>query len=337
MGFEVVTVDPHDEQAFRRCYETFARAAVVGRTDPTLWTYEEAYASLVTANSSARQEMYVALDGGEPVGAGDLTLPMLENTGLLGFDFAVLEDQRRRGVGAALFDHVVGRARAEGRTTLATELSVTAGTEHTAPAKSFFSKRGLTLRNTEFRRQLRVPVPPDRLADLADKAAAKASGYELLSWVDACPDRYADQYARLKGLLATEAPTGELEIDAEMWTVERLRESERRSTAQGRTSYTTVAVAPDGSLAGHTQLMVPGHEPGRAYQSDTLVLDVHRGHRLGLALKVANLRRMQSAHPDVGRIETWNAEQNGPMVAVNEELGYRIAEVCQEWQGPRSE
>jgi len=79
--------------------------------------------------------------------------------------------------------------------------------------------------------------------------------------------------------------------------------------------------------------VVPSAERGRAYQWDTLVLPEHRGHRLGLALKVANLRALQAEHPEVTRITTWNAEQNGPMVAVNVELGFEIVERLQEWQG----
>src|SRR5690606_6524998 len=106
-------------------------------------------------------------------------------------------------------------------------------------------------------------------------------------------------YAHLKGLLSVEAPMGELEFEPEKWDVQRLRDEEDEAAAQGRTLYTTIALAPDGEVAGHTQLAVPSHDPGRAYQWDTLVLRKHRGHRLGLALKVANLDAMSADHPEI--------------------------------------
>src|SRR5690606_11690552 len=127
-------------------------------------------------------------------------------------------------------------------------------------------------------------------------------------------------------------PLGALDYEPEAWDVERLREDERRLEAQQRTSYVSVAVAPDGRIAGHTQAVVPATDPGRAFQWDTLVLPEHRGHRLGSALKVANLRRLQAEQPEVTSISTWNAEDNGPMIAVNDALGFRPVEVLEEWQ-----
>nr|WP_238342252.1 GNAT family N-acetyltransferase [Actinopolymorpha rutila] len=281
-----------------------------------------------------RREPFVAVDGsGAVVGAAELLFPLRENPRLVVFELGVPPAHRGRGVGSALYAHVVERARAEGRTSLMTEVNVPDGTPREEwPGARFAEKVGFTLRNTELRRQLRLPVEPVHLRTLAGKAVQRASDYRLVSWSGACPAEYAEQYAELKGRLSVDAPLGDVDYEQEVWDVARLRETEDRAAAQGRTLFTTVAVAPDGSLAGHTQLAVPRHEPGRAYQWDTLVHAAHCGHRLGLALKVANTQALSEAHPEVARIDTWNAVQNGPMVAVNVELGYRIMDACQEWQ-----
>jgi hypothetical protein len=168
---------------------------------------------------------------------------------------------------------------------------------------------------------------------LEAKAAERSAGYQLLHWAGPCPEEYAEQYAELKGLLSVEAPQGGLEMEQEKWDVDRLRENEERSGLTGETTYTTVAVAPDGTLAGHTQLGVPGNPQGRAFQYDTLVLRAHRGHSLGMALKVANLRALQVAHGDLDRVITANAEENDAMVKINVDLGFEIDEISQVWQG----
>ena len=49
-----------------------------------------------------------------------------------------------------------------------------------------------------------------------------------------------------------------------------------------------------------------------------------RGHRLGLRIKVANLRMLQSRSPETPRIYTFNAESNTHMLAVNTRLGFRV-------------
>ena len=78
-----------------------------------------------------------------------------------------------------------------------------------------------------------------------------------------------------------------------------------------------------GVVVAYTDLATTVHEPGRAYQWGTLVHRAHRGHRLGVAVKVANLRLLQSERPDIVRLTTYNAEVNAHMIGVNEALGFR--------------
>ncbi len=53
----------------------------------------------------------------------------------------------------------------------------------------------------------------------------------------------------------------------------------------------------------------------------------HRGHRLGAAVKVANLRALQRERPDVTVVQTENAETNAFMVSINERLGFEVVAV----------
>lgn len=130
----------------------------------------------------------------------------------------------------------------------------------------------------------------------------------------------------------TEAPQGELDIEAEVWDADRVRFREDHARAQGRSGWNTVAIAPDGTVAGSTELHLSGHDPVNAMQSGTLVAPAHRGHRLGLALKVRNHLELQRSHAERRVVHTWNAEQNTAMNAVNERLGFRPVETCEDWQ-----
>ncbi len=58
----------------------------------------------------------------------------------------------------------------------------------------------------------------------------------------------------------------------------------------------------------------------------------HRGHRLGLAVKLANLDFLAEREPAVRMIGTGNAQENAPMIAVNDMLGFEIAGVGMFWQ-----
>jgi hypothetical protein len=67
-------------------------------------------------------------------------------------------------------------------------------------------------------------------------------------------------------------------------------------------------------------------------QGATLVVRGHRGHCLGMALKVANLRAVQERVPQLSILHSWNAEENAQMAAINIELGFRPVEEVADMQ-----
>jgi RimJ/RimL family protein N-acetyltransferase len=84
----------------------------------------------------------------------------------------------------------------------------------------------------------------------------------------------------------------------------------------------SIAVNDDGEVVGHTQLLFPA-DSDEVYQWDTLVLPTHRGHGLGLALKVTTMQEAADLLDGRRRITTYNAAGNEAMIRVNEALGFR--------------
>ena len=76
---------------------------------------------------------------------------------------------------------------------------------------------------------------------------------------------------------------------------------------------------------------MPLADPRTAHQGGTLVLQEHRGHRLGALVKTAVLRQVLATQPGVRRISTYNSESNAPIVALNEALGFRPAGHLTTW------
>ena len=95
-----------------------------------------------------------------------------------------------------------------------------------------------------------------------------------------------------------------------------------------------MALDASGEPVGMTELFINETMPHRVFQSGTLVLPEHQGHRLGLALKVANHLALLERFPDAEWIITGNADVNAPMNAVNDRLGFRIVERCLEMERP---
>jgi hypothetical protein len=121
-----------------------------------------------------------------------------------------------------------------------------------------------------------------------------------------------------------DAPLDDLEIDDEVFPPERVDNYETATLARGHRLYRLMARHREtGELAGHTVVAVEEENPAIGHQHDTSVVRSHRGHRLGLLLKSAMNLWLAEAEPELRTVDTWNAESNDHMIAVNEALLYR--------------
>ena len=78
-----------------------------------------------------------------------------------------------------------------------------------------------------------------------------------------------------------------------------------------------------GRLVAWTLLDVYETAPWHAYQQITLVDPAHRGRRLGLLVKIENLLvRPRRTSRQLRVIDTFNAEANSYMIAINEAMGF---------------
>jgi RimJ/RimL family protein N-acetyltransferase len=258
-----------------------------------------------------------------------LELPARDNRHMAGLLPYVRPDRRRQGYGTALLQHAAGRALADGRSQLASF-----AWEESAGEK-FARSLGATPGTAEIRRVLDPDtVPAGGLGDLRAAAEQASAGYSLIPWTWPTPERYLDQVATINRALA-DAPH-DPSWEPSTWDAERVRATDRRIRLQGLRAY-TVAARHDatGELAGLTQVEIPADLPGWAFQGLTAVVRTHRGHRLGLLLKVAMLEWLAEAEPGIQRIVTGNADGNQHMIAINEALGYRLlGQPARSWELP---
>jgi GNAT superfamily N-acetyltransferase len=268
-----------------------------------------------------------AVADGTVVGALRMILPTMDNLTATLVDIAVHPAHRRRGIGRMLLAEGTRLAEAHGRTELISEVEE-AGPD--AAGRLFALRHGWTCDLLEARRDLRLPPDEQRLSSLEAEARSASTGYEVVTWRDHTPDALLADRAVLEQRMTTDAPHGDLPVEEERWDGERIREYEASHVARGRTVFVAGAVTA-GRLVAFTELQVPLSQPERAHQGGTLVLREHRGHRLGALMKAAVIRELVATMPEVRRITTYNHEDNTPMVAVNEALGFRPAGRLSTW------
>ena len=146
------------------------------------------------------------------------------------------------------------------------------------------------------------------------------------TYVDEIPDHLLESYCGLVNQLIVDAPTGEVDYEASATTPETTKQRFAQHQKVGRTVFYSLAVK-DGEAVAQSDVAVQAGDTHKALQWATFVHRDHRGHRLGAAVKVANLRALQRERPDVVQIDTENAETNAYMVSINERLGFEIVAV----------
>ena len=339
MSLQIRQVRPDDGKVFDDWAEVYAAAERFGREETAaVWTLPEMRVALARDTREERQLGFAGLLDGRVVVAGYLSLSLLDNLHRCDVAVHTLPELRRRGLGTLMLAHLEGVAPEQGRTTVGAEVAwpYAAGPGGGEPAGSpgvaFARACGYSLGLEEVQRTLDLPLEEALLDKLAAEAAPHHAAYTLRSWIGPVPDELVEGWAVLDASLDTEAPTGDLALEPRVADVAAVREREAVMAAQGRECVHTVALDGDGRPAAYTLVVVPAHEPGRGYQWGTLVRRADRGHRLGLAVKVANHRLLQQERPDVHRVVTYNAESNGHMIAVNEQLGFRVTERMGEYQ-----
>jgi GNAT superfamily N-acetyltransferase len=313
--------DLADTKQIRACYEAGLAAQRADEPEGPWFTERPFRGWLTVGWGGAPREVWLAAGSAEGSAAGWywLELPDKENREQANLVLVVHPAERRHGLGLALLRHAAGRAAAHGRSVLSGAARV--GSAGEAFARSVGAKPGLV----DIQRVMEPGrLEGGRLVQLRGPAERAAAGYSLVSWTGLVPEEFIEQVADLYTAL-NDAPH-DPETEPDVWDAQRVREriNDLRPNF-GMRGY-AVAARDDatGELAAVTEIAVDPADPGWGYQMFTVVTRKHRGHRLGLLVKIAMLESLATAEPQLERIVTWNAQANEHMIAVNEALGYTI-------------
>jgi GNAT superfamily N-acetyltransferase len=289
-----------------------------------LWpSFEVALRTWRLPRTDREDQFLLATVGGAPAGAGQLSLHHGDNEHLAHLTVLVDPAHRRQGVGTALLGALESVAVARGRDTFVSATAHPPGQPGAGAA--FAAARGYPVAGVDVLKAADLASTAERWPALAERAAGPSAGYELVWWTDTAPEEHLESLAHLYSRFLAEIPLGDLDIQPKSWDPARIRADEDRHRQAGARPLLVAARAPDGRLAGYTTLSV---DDGATFASidSTLVLSEHRGHALGLAMKVKLHQLTAELMPEVTFIFTGNAGVNRWMNAVNDDLGYEAVE-----------
>lgn len=308
---------------------------VSGRDDDAL-TPEELLPILRTTPDVTRQQWTVSNDAAT-VGVATLNV-MADGGGRTAISIiSLLRSAWSQGIGSAVLPHITEEARAAGVDRLlawvehptdsdAEPLPSPTGfgeipKDHSA---RFLLRHGYTLEQVERVSMLTWSEPlVHRIRNLRASAEHRASGYRVVQWMLPTPDEHVAGYAWMKQHMSTDVPDAELGMPTEKWDADRVARHDDRYGQAGKSVLVTAAQhIATGELCAYNELSIGADAASVTNQEDTLVLSSHRGHRLGMLVKTAGLLTWHEQHPESPSVITYNAEENRPMLDINETIGF---------------
>jgi GNAT superfamily N-acetyltransferase len=315
---QILPLDPDDRRLVARVVPMLqaVRSADAPWAHP--WTATELQSELRYGWELDPGRHFVALAQGEPVAKGQLMTTRWDNLDLAWLDIVVHPEHRRRGTGTTMLRFLVEEAVSAGRTKLGID-----GWDAEA-TMGFAERYGFTLGSRAInRRQHLDELDLDQLRRRYDEARPHASSYELVRLAGRTPEELLPAVSEM-WVAINDAPLDDLDVEDEVFPPQRIRDYETAAIERGERLHRVLARHRDtGALAGHTVVAVEAERPWIGHQHDTSVVRAHRGHRLGLLLKAEMNLWLAEVEPQLRTVDTWNAESNDHMIAVNEALAYR--------------
>jgi len=299
-------------------------------------------------NPHRKRRHFLARIDGDAVARAIVGWPTTEGAKEARLNVDVLPEHRGRGIGTALLQRLEAISSDVGRDVLQSDQPHTPvpGGRRIASPTGFgdlpaddAGVRFLVAHDYDLEMVARIssldPRASAATVESQMKLAEEHAGadYRVVTWIGRTPEDRHEDLAALKTGMSTDAPMAGMDVAVRTWSVDDVRDHGDRQAATGRTLLVAAAEhVPSGKLVGFTEIEVaPGDEPP-AIQEDTLVMRAHRGHRLGMLVKAANLVQLLHVAPDVTGVITFNAEDNRPMLDVNEALGFVPIGLEGNWQ-----
>lgn len=226
---------------------------------------------------------------------------------------------RRKGIGTAMLREGVRRMAA------VAELTVVQG-ESVSPAGNEFARHFggeqalLTVENRLYHRD----IDWDLVARWRQEGPFRAPGVTIDSFEGLPGDKDIEEFSQIYSEVFNQQPLGELEGLESHYTPEKMREQEALMQRQGRRHTVKISREANGRISGVTDISYNPKVPERVGQLLTGVRPAYRGRGLGKWLKADMLAYIRRTYPDFQFIVTGNANENAPMLSINQRLGFKV-------------
>lgn len=149
------------------------------------------------------------------------------------------------------------------------------------------------------------------------------NGYSFCSYLNHDPSpELVSGMLTLFDAASTDIPVGNLAVDPQPWTKQRLEQARALLRRKANENITTVLLKDGHPIGFSDTTRLADSDPTVADQGSTVIAENFRGAGLGTALKEASLITTANQWPELERVFTSNANSNVAMCRINQQLGF---------------
>ncbi|MBN2461466.1 MAG: GNAT family N-acetyltransferase [Candidatus Cloacimonetes bacterium] len=332
MNYTIDLVDPDfmDEQLLKKYLDLFNELQSETYSDDPPRTYEQFVRYLRNVSDSEKVYRWLAVVKGNILGDACCFINKEgENRHIAYVNIQVGKNYRQKGIGKALLQHVVEKIQNDG-----IEIIDFMTVNKPKAGSIFLHRMGAQIGQTNHINQLEIADLDYTLMDNWITRGRQANrDFQLEFWKNEYPEDRIAAYVKLYNEFWNSVPMDELEYRWENISEKWLRDSLRAILAKGWEYWLLVARNKVNSeLAGFTTLIYTGYRRDLMNQDDTGVAERYRNRGLGRWLKAVMIKKLILEKPYIRIVRTENALSNGPMLRINQEMGFRNYLTEEIWQ-----
>ncbi len=261
-------------------------------------------------------------DTDEIIGYAKLSFPnqtsaMYEtNKKIADINIIVKKEFRRKGIGFQLLKVLIMKAKEMRRESFQTITNLDAG-------RKFIEHFGGIVAADRSRNRLYYKdINWDKMKKWCFEGEKRIENVTIETFQDV-PEEDIEEFTKLYTVTENQAPDYESgDYQGLTITPKSRRYYEEFYKEKGYTWITKIAREKNDTISGFTEIFFNKHFPHMIEQEMTGVLPQYRGRGLGKRLKAEMLMYIKENYPKIDYIESGNANNNKPMMAINNEMGY---------------
>ena len=147
--------------------------------------------------------------------------------------------------------------------------------------------------------------------------------FKIQIFKEKMPDDYIEPFCAILNDTIAHEPRDAIDLTPPVIDPETIQRAEKTAKLNGEIYINAFCMTEQNEMCAISFVTINSSDKSFVHQGDTGVPIKYRGRKLGKWIKASMLLFLKENYPEIKVIVTNNAQSNGPMIYINEQLGFK--------------